>query len=127
MCARLIMKRLLLSSTENTDVYWTKDGKKLKAKKKDKRLKIDLDTTSNTSVLEVAQAGMEDAGEYAVVAENEAGLTSCTVSVNVVSKVEKMAPQLTVFPKPTLAQEGETVQLSCSLIGNTLILVGPLE
>ena len=103
--------------TENAEVSWTKDGKKLKPKKKDKRLKIDLDTKTNTSTLELAEATMEDVGEYAVVAENEGGMSTCTVSVSVVSKVEKMAPQLTLFPKPTLAQEGETVKLSCAIIG----------
>lgn len=102
---------------ENAEISWTKDGKKLKPKKKEKRLKIDVNTKTNVSTLEIEGATLEDSGEYAVVAENAEGVSSCTVSVKVVSKVEKVPPQFTLIPKPVLVKEGENIEITCKITG----------
>lgn len=99
------------------DVTWAKDGKKLKPKKKDKHIKADYDADTGTQYLEISEATYEDAGEYTMTAENDGGIVACTVSVNVVSKIEKKPPKLEEGPKPQIVKEGETIELVCRVSG----------
>ena len=101
-------------------VTWSKDGKKIKAKKKDKRVRADYDAETGTQFLEVCQTRHTmTPGEYTLSAENDGGIVACTVSVHVTSRVEKKPPKLEEAPKPQIVREGDTIELLCRVTGQS--------
>ena len=81
------------------DVTWYKDGKQLKPRKWDRRVKIDWDMKTDMQTLQIRDATEDDAGDYMVKATNDNGSTSMTVNVCVgkdtsrVVKYEKRSVQ----------------------------------
>ena len=55
------------------DVIWLKDGKRIKPKKHDTRVKIDWDISSDMYFLEIQNASKGDQGTYEVVVTNDKG------------------------------------------------------
>jgi len=100
-----------------TEISWAKNGKKLKSKKKDKKFIMGVDEQTGVNFLEITEATVEDIGEYTMRAESDGGIVACTVSVSVVSQVEKKPPRLEIFPKPQTLKEGTPLQLSCKVSG----------
>ena len=62
------------------------------------------------------QASVEDSGKYTVTATNEGGSVSSTVAVTVESRVAE-APKLAQLPKPQNISAGETLSLTCKIMG----------
>ncbi len=71
------------------DVTWLRNGKEIKVKKKDKRIKIDWDMKTDEYTLEIQNASKDDIGEYTAVAKNVKG--TITVLITVTFKVKKEA------------------------------------
>ncbi len=69
------------------DVTWLRNGKEVKVKKKDKRIKIDWDMKTDEYTLEIQNASKDDIGEYTAVAKNEKG--TVTVVITVTFKIKK--------------------------------------
>ena len=82
--------RLLCKVAEEpaAQVYWSKNGQKLEATSENKKIHMGVDVETGMHFLEIAEATLEDIGEYTLTAESEGGIVSCTVSVDVVSELE---------------------------------------
>ncbi len=63
------------------------------------------------------QATGEDSGKYTVTASNEGGSVSSTVSVMVTTQVTAEAPSLAEMPKPITVKIGETITITCKILG----------
>ena len=63
------------------DVEWLKDDKKIKASKKDKRIKLDWDVTDDINTLIITETTESDAGSYTARATNKWGVVESTVTV----------------------------------------------
>lgn len=106
----------LASESEEVEVQWVKNGQVL-TQESDDRLRFGFDSKSGVHYLEVVEAEFDDIGEYTLNAENEGGIIACTVSVNVVTKVEKKPPKLVEYPRPQIVKEGSSIQLACKVTG----------
>ena len=105
------------------EVTWSKDGKKLKKKKKDDRFSMKYDTASAQHVLEIKDATAEDHGKYDVTATNANGSVTHTINVNVTAEGVKETLTFSKLPEPVNVKEGEEIRLTCQLTGtNTLHL-----
>ena len=145
------MKCELLHQKGEPDIRWEKDGKPIKKKKKDTRIKADWNVEDDLYFLEIQEATAADAGEYTVVAESEAGSVTSKVTVTVdevkleKAKVEKpvqhadeakveevateeTAPVFEVEPESARVSEGQTIKLTCKVSGilNVLLML-PLQ
>ena len=65
------------------EVVWSKDGKVIKQKKKDKRIKIDWNVSDDTYFLEINESTVEDSGKYTVTVSNKGGSVEESVDVTV--------------------------------------------
>ena len=99
------------------EIVWSKDGKKIKPKKKDKRITTDWDVSDDTQSLKITDATVEDAGEYTVTVTNAGGSTSKTATVTVDKKIPPEKPKASKMPKSVTATEGETIRLLCKITG----------
>lgn len=106
----------LASESEEVEVQWVKNGQVL-TQESDDRLRFGFDSKTGVHYLEVVEAEFDDVGEYTLNAENEGGIIACTVSVNVVTKVEKKPPKLVEYPRPQIVKEGSSIQLACKVTG----------
>lgn len=106
----------LASESEEAEVQWSKNGQIL-TQKSDDRLRFGFDSKTGVHYLEVVEAEFDDIGEYTLNAENEGGIIACTVSVNVVTKVERKPPRLEEYPRPQIVKEGSSIQLACKVSG----------
>ena len=91
------------------DINWTKDGKTFKSSRRDKRVKIDWNISSNTHFLQITDATVEDDAYYKVTISNETGSVSKEVRVKVEAKTIVLKPEFDSVPKPVEIMEGETI------------------
>ena len=82
---RLVCK---VADESAAEICWSKNGQKLEVAPDSKHVNMGVDMNTGMNFLEIAEASLEDIGEYTVTAENEGGIVACTVSVDVVSKLE---------------------------------------
>ena len=80
------------------EVVWLKDGKRIKPKKRDTRLKIDWDISTDMYFLEIQTATQDDKGTYEVVVTNDKGEMRSTfvLSFHEARKVKVIGEQLKV-------------------------------
>ena len=71
------------------EISWSKNGRKLDVNSDSKKVITGVDVNTGMHFMEIAEASLEDIGEYTLTAENEGGTVACTVSVDVVSKTAK--------------------------------------
>ena len=91
------------------EVTWLKEGKEIKIKKKDKRIRTDWDMKTDEYILEIQNASKDDIGEYTAVAKNEKG--SITVVMTVTFKVKKVkAKEIEEEKKPEVVEEAIEVE-----------------
>lgn len=114
-----------LAEESEATVRWAKNGQNL-TPEADSRLKFGCDSKTGLHYLEVVEAEFEDIGEYTLRAENDGGIIACTVSVNVISKIEKKPPKMEDYPKPHIVKEGANIELSCKVTGLIISLLLPL-
>ena len=62
------------------------------------------------------QATAEDSGKYTVTATNVGGSVSSTVAVTVEGKTAE-APEIGEMPKPQSLKSGDTLTLTCKIMG----------
>ncbi len=101
-------------------VTWHRNGKKMKTRKSDKRVKVNWDMDRDLYVLEILKVTQEDAGEYTVEAESENGKTIITVTIKISSKIEIKKTRRAKFelkPQPATIVAGETLRLTCKVKG----------
>ncbi len=84
---------LICPGEPEPEVTWLKDGKEIKIKKKDKRIRTDWDMKTDEYILEIKSATKEDIGEYTAVATNEKGTINFVISVTLRVKKEKTEKQ----------------------------------
>ena len=68
---------------EEAEIKWMRNGKEIKATKKDKRIKIDWNMKDDSQFLEIKEATVEDAGTYTVVISNSGGSSQSVAKVTV--------------------------------------------
>ena len=112
-CQKLAYTNVYLPSTGNPEprIVWYKNGKEIKAKKNQNRIKIHWDHVEDVDILEIRDANEDDAGEYTVKAINAAGTTEVTVGVGVQvresSEEEEKKVQVTVIASESESSETE--------------------
>ena len=96
--------RLVCEVAEETkvEITWSKDGKKLEITDMDARIRTVEDKVDGVYLLEIAETTTEDIGEYTLSAESEGGVISCTVSVDIIAKLEPELPLSTVSEQTSL-------------------------
>ena len=97
------------------EVVWFKDGKKIKPKKRDTRLKIDWDISTDMYFLEIQNATKHDQGTYEVVVSNDKGemKTTFMLTYHEAREVKVKEEQIEV-EKVTTAQTSATEQMVVS-------------
>jgi len=78
------------------EIYWSKNSQRLEVAPDYRKVNMGVDVGTGMQFLEIAEASLDDVGEYSVTAESEGGIVTCTVSVDVVTK-----PDVTSAPKET--------------------------
>ena len=109
---------ILSTGEENATVSWSRNDKRLKVSKKDKRVKIGYDPKEKFYFLEIARATADDAGEYSVTATSDGGEVTSTVAVVTVEAGQRdQEPTLPELPKVVSVKEGEDIEISCTIAG----------
>lgn len=103
---------------ENVTVSWSRNGKPVKVSKKDKRVKIGYNSKEKLYFLEIANATLDNAGEYSVTASSDGGqVTSMVAMVTVEPSQKKQKPLLPQLPNAVSVKEGEDIKISCTITG----------
>lgn len=94
-----VIKCIFISCTgqPQPEVRWYKGNEKVKSKKSDKRVLPQYDAVTDTHILEVNMATLQDASRYTVKASNEYGDAKVSVNVQVRKKREEEESSLTEF------------------------------
>ena len=107
---------LICPGEPEPEVTWLKDGKEIKIKKKDKRMRTDWDMKTDEYILEIKSATKEDIGEYTAVATNEKGTINVVISVAFKVKKETTKKQEEVKEViEEVIEVEETKQAECAV------------
>jgi len=91
-----------------SEIFWSKNGRRLEVAPNNNRVNMGVDAKTGMHFLEIVEASLEDIGEYTITAENDGGVVACTVSVDVVSKVDESSiPKETDVPHVVVTEVGE--------------------
>jgi len=137
----VLKETLHTTGSPTPEIIWRRGSKQLKPKK-NKRIKIEYDISSEVSSLIVKDATPEDSGEYSIEATNDSGTVKAKVDVTVQAAEEPdveteagdesvktkdtipaTIPKITLSPEPVNVEIGETIQLSCVVKGVYLTFI----
>ena len=95
------------------EIYWSKNSQRLEVAPDYRKVNMGVDVGTGMQFLEIAEASLDDVGEYSVTAESEGGIVTCTVSVDVVSKPDVMSvPPVNVLEDVEQLKSPEQVGLA---------------
>ena len=93
------------------EIYWSKNSQRLEVAPDYRKVNMGVDVGTGMQFLEIAEASLDDVGEYSVTAESEGGIVTCTVSVDVVSKPDVMSvPKETPVPPFNVLEDVEQLK-----------------
>ena len=93
------------------EIYWSKNSQRLEVAPDYRKVNMGVDVGTGMQFLEIAEASLDDVGEYSVTAESEGGIVTCTVSVDVVSKPDVMSvPKETPVPPVNVLEDVEQLK-----------------
>lgn len=108
---------LIILGNPDVEVSWKKNGEKVK-KKKDKRIRMEKDSTTDTYFLEISKVTKEDEGSYTVTAQGAGGEVTHAVKLSVGStSAGKQPPQITEVPPSVTVGAGDVLTIGVNVSG----------
>lgn len=113
----VVIMEAIVESHPNASFQWFQDSRPILSAPG-----VRIVTTENRSILVMNEVDTAFAGPYTVRAENVAGSTTCTATLNVLEEeweevTEFIAPRFESPLVPTQVMDGEKVSLTCRVIG----------